>query len=78
MFSRIPPGAALNLTEETALAEDMLRRHGSDAAVKASDKACLKAAQGDEQDAAKWRRVMVAIAELSRQTCTPDRMWESY
>jgi len=56
----------LNLIEETVLAEDMIRRHGSDAAVKASDKACLKAEQGNEHDAAKWRRVMVAITELSR------------
>jgi len=46
----------MNLTEDTVLAEDLLRRHGNNAAIKASDKACLKAAQGDEGDAAKWRR----------------------
>jgi hypothetical protein len=68
----------MNLTEETVLAEDLLRRHGNDAAVKASDKACLRAAQGDECDAAKWRRVMVAIAELSRHGCTPERVRASY
>jgi hypothetical protein len=68
----------MNLTEETILAEDLLRRHGNDAAVKASDKACLRAAQGDEYDAAKWRRVMVAIAELSRHGCTPERVRASY
>jgi hypothetical protein len=68
----------MNLAEETVLAEDLLRRHGGDAAVKASDKACLKAAQGDERDAAKWRRVMVAIAELSRHAITPDRVRASY
>ena len=68
----------MNLAEETVLAEDLLRRHGNNAAIKASDKACLKAAQGEEGDAAKWRRVMVAIAELSRHSCTQARMRASY
>jgi hypothetical protein len=54
----------LKLKEETALAEELVRTHGSQAAIMASDNACAQDQLGDEAAASKWRRVMVLISEM--------------
>jgi hypothetical protein len=53
--------------EETVLAESMIRTHGANAAMRASDNACTHAFIGDEAGAALWRRVMAVIGVLSHQ-----------
>ena len=45
----------------------MLREHGPNAAIEASNNASAQNERGNEQAAAKWRRVMVLIAEKSQQ-----------
>jgi hypothetical protein len=57
----------LNKNEETILAESMIRTHGQNAAMRASDNACTHAGMGDEVGAALWRRVMSLIGILSHQ-----------
>jgi hypothetical protein len=57
----------LNKNEETILAESMIRTHGQNAAMRASDNACTHAGMGDEAGAALWRRVMSLIGILSHQ-----------
>ena len=52
------------LKEETALAEELIRTHGSQAAVMASDNACAQDQLGDAAGASKWLRVMVLISEM--------------
>lgn len=61
----------MDINEETALADEMLRRFGNNAAIRASDKACVAAVTGDEDEAAKWRRVLVLIAARAPQKGLP-------
>jgi len=59
-------GSVLNTVDDVALAEAMVRVWGHEAALKASDNACMQAFTGDEETARKWRRVMALIAEVSK------------
>ena len=61
----------LNKNEETVLAESMIRTHGHNAAMRASDNACTHAGMGDEAGAALWRRVMAMIGILSHDNGAP-------
>jgi len=55
----------MNVSEETALAHDLIAVYGARAAYKASDRACLCAGMADDDEAAKWRRVMALVASQS-------------
>jgi hypothetical protein len=61
----------LNKNEETILAESMIRTHGPNAAMRASDNACTHAGMGDDAGAALWRRVMAMIGILSHDKGAP-------
>ncbi|HKB96967.1 MAG TPA: PilZ domain-containing protein [Rhizomicrobium sp.] len=54
----------MKLQEETTLAEELVRTHGLQAAIKASDNANAQDLLGDGAAASKWRRVMVLISEM--------------
>lgn len=49
----------------------MIRTHGHNAAMRASDNACTHAGMGDEAGAALWRRVMAMIGVLSHDHAAP-------
>jgi hypothetical protein len=61
----------LDKNEEVILAESMIRTHGHNAAMRASDNACTHAGMGDETGAALWRRVMAMIGILSHGSGAP-------
>lgn len=52
----------MNVSEETALAQDLIAVYGAHAALKASDRACQCASMADDDEAAKWRRVTALVA----------------
>ncbi|HEX4637226.1 MAG TPA: hypothetical protein VH189_13650 [Rhizomicrobium sp.] len=58
--------SVLNTVDDRALAEAMVRVWGQEAALKASDNACIQAFIGNEETAHKWRRVMILIAAVSK------------
>jgi len=66
----------MNLTEDTYSPKTCCAARQQRAPSRPATRACLKP-PGDEGDAAKWR-AMVAIAELSRHSCTPERVRASY
>lgn len=58
----------MNVSEETALAHDLIVVYGVHAAHTASERACFCAGMADDDEASKWRRVMALVMAENGQS----------